>query len=66
MTPYFASFQEFLQMGGHAPYVWVCYTLVFGAVLALIIHAKRERSLVLQKLTKQQNNRLTNKQRKQA
>lgn len=64
MTPYFTTFQEFLQMGTHGVYVWACYLLVFVALVAFIIHARAERKAILARLTRQQSQtRLTNKQR---
>ncbi|MDO4894563.1 heme exporter protein CcmD [Moraxella sp.] len=65
MTPYFQSIQAFLAMGGHGFYVWLCYAIVFVAVLALIMYARIERRQVLARLGRQHQSRLTNKQRKQ-
>lgn len=67
MTPYFPDFQTFIQMGGHASYVWACYGITFGCLLFLVWHAKNERKAMLSKLTCQSTNttKLTNKQRKQ-
>ncbi|SIR85268.1 heme exporter protein D [Moraxella cuniculi DSM 21768] len=65
MTPYFANFADFIAMGGHAFYVWLCYGFVFLAVVGMIVYAKAERNMVLKKLKKRQSNkRLTNKQRR--
>ncbi len=36
MSFYFDSWAEFLQMGGHGPYVWSCY-LITWAVLAYLL-----------------------------
>lgn len=67
MTPYFKTFGDFLAMGGHGFYVWLCYTITFLAVIGLIIYAKNERKQTLDKLGRQQaQSRLTNKQRKQS
>lgn len=63
MTPYFGSFSEFLQMGGHGFYVWLCYGLTFAAMLGLVIYAARERKRVLEQLHRHKPARLTNKQR---
>lgn len=67
MTPYFSDFQTFIQMGGHANYVWACYGITFGCLLFLIWYAKNERKNMLDKLNHQsaRTNKLTNKQRKQ-
>ena len=67
MTPYFKTFGDFLAMGGHGFYVWLCYAIAFLAVIGLIIYAKNERKQTLDKLGRQQaQSRLTNKQRKQS
>lgn len=67
MTPYFKTFGDFLAMGGHGFYVWLCYAITFLAVLGLIIYAKNERKQTLNKLNRQHTqSRLTNKQRKQS
>lgn len=64
MTPYFKTFSDFLAMGGHGFYVWLCYGITFAALFGLIIFAKNERKNTLKKLGRQQSGRLTNKQRK--
>ncbi|WP_294033657.1 heme exporter protein CcmD [uncultured Moraxella sp.] len=67
MTPYFKTFGDFLAMGGHGFYVWLCYAITFLAVFGLIIYAKNERKQTLQRLGRQHTqSRLTNKQRKQS
>lgn len=67
MTPYFKTFGDFLAMGGHGFYVWLCYAITFLAVIGLIIYAKNERKQTIDKLGRQQaQSRLTNKQRKQS
>lgn len=67
MTLYFKTFGDFLAMGGHGFYVWLCYAMTFLAVIGLIIYAKNERKQTLDKLGRQQaQSRLTNKQRKQS
>ena len=67
MTLYFDNFSDFIAMGGHGSFVWLCYIIVFVSIFALIIHAKRERQATLAKLARQHgvgnNGRLTNKQR---
>lgn len=66
MTPYFSSFGEFLQMGGHGFYVWLCYAIVFVSLFGLVVFARQERTKVIARLSRQQaQGRLTNKQRKQ-
>ena len=40
MTPYFKSMSEFIAMGDHGYYVWLCYALTVIAILGLIIYTK--------------------------
>ncbi len=65
MTPYFQTVHDFIHMNGHGAYVWTCYALVFGAVLFMIWHAKKERIHTINKLKQlsMQGKKLTNKQR---
>ncbi|MPX75791.1 heme exporter protein CcmD [Moraxella catarrhalis] len=66
MTPYFKSMSEFIAMGDHGYYVWLCYALTAIAILGLIIYTKNERKVTIQKLSRQHaRGRLTNKQRRQ-
>lgn len=51
MTPHFESFADFIKMGGHGFYVWLCYALVFGAVLFGVWYAKTERTRTLKRLS---------------
>ncbi len=37
MSFYFDSLGEFLRMGGHGPYVWVCYLITWGTLLYLLL-----------------------------
>lgn len=63
MTPYFHSFAEFLAMGKHGFYVWLCYGLTFLVIIGLIIYSISQRKAVY-KDTLNQQARLT--QRKNA
>lgn len=67
MTPYFENFSDFLHMGGHGFYVWMCYGMVFGCFFGLIWYVKAERKHAIAKLTRQsaRSEKLTNKQRKE-
>ncbi|MGP1571703.1 MAG: heme exporter protein CcmD [Moraxella sp.] len=67
MTVYFSSFSEFLNMGGHGPYVWSCYVITMIVLFLLILFTKSERKNVIEKLTHQsiRQERLTNRQRQQ-
>ncbi|RDB44763.1 heme exporter protein CcmD [Halomonas sp. DQ26W] len=46
----FESFNEFIAMGGHAPYVWAAWGVTGGLLLALTLHARAERRLLLRNL----------------
>ncbi len=37
MSFYFDSLGEFVRMGGHGPYVWVCYFITWGTLLYLLL-----------------------------
>lgn len=54
MTPYFENFSDFIQMGGHGFYVWLCYALVFGSVLFGIFYSKAERKRTIKRLANNQ------------
>lgn len=51
MTPYFKNFSDFLAMGGHGFYVWLCWGLVVFAVLFGILYIKHERQQTYKKIT---------------
>ncbi|MDO5652043.1 MAG: heme exporter protein CcmD [Moraxella sp.] len=53
MTPYFESFADFISMGGHGVYVWLCWGLVLGAAVLGVCYAKHERKTLIKKI--QQN-----------
>lgn len=38
----FDSFQEFLAMGGHAPYVWTVWSVTLALLVASGLHARVE------------------------
>lgn len=38
----FASFAEFLAMGGHAPYVWSAWGITALLLLVIVWHARAE------------------------
>ncbi|HSP31805.1 MAG TPA: heme exporter protein CcmD [Halomonas sp.] len=43
----FASFSEFLAMGGHAPYVWSAWGVTALLLLATVWHARVEHRQLL-------------------
>lgn len=46
----FDSFQAFIEMGGHGPYVWTCYIVFFVLSIVLIRWSKGQHRLVLKTL----------------
>ncbi len=38
---YFQSFKEFIEMGGHGLYVWLCYSIVLSVLIVYFIYSKR-------------------------
>lgn len=54
MQPYFYSFSEFIAMGEHGVFVWSCWAITVGMVLAFIIYSRQQRKALLKQLTIQQ------------
>lgn len=50
MHPYFYSFQEFLTMGEHGPYVWSSWGITVLAILGLIFYSLNQRRRLLKEL----------------
>lgn len=50
MTPYFNNFHDFIQMGEHGFYVWLCWGLVLGSVFIGVILIKDERKKLIKEL----------------
>ncbi|MFO8046234.1 MAG: heme exporter protein CcmD [Halomonas sp.] len=46
----FATFNEFIAMGGHAPYVWAAWGVTGALLVAVVLHARAERRLLLRNL----------------
>jgi len=46
----FESFNEFIAMGGHAPYVWAAWAATAGLLVGIVLHARAERRLLLRNL----------------
>jgi heme exporter protein D len=38
---YFNSFQEFIEMGGHAFYVWLCYGIVISVLIVYFVYSNK-------------------------
>lgn len=54
MQPYFYSVSEFIAMGKHGVFVWSCWAITVGAVLAFILYSRRQRQALIKQLTIQQ------------
>lgn len=50
----FDSFQGFLAMGGHAPYVWACWAVTGALLVAIVLHARAERRQLLRQLRRRE------------
>ncbi|MBB3330688.1 heme exporter protein D [Halomonas campaniensis] len=46
----FESFNEFIAMGGHAPYVWAAWGVTGALLVAIVLHARAERRQLLRNL----------------
>ena len=46
----FDSFNEFIAMGGHAPYVWAAWAATAALLVAIVLHARAERRQLLRSL----------------
>ncbi|MGR2738180.1 heme exporter protein CcmD [Billgrantia sp. Q4P2] len=46
----FDTFQDFVAMGGHAPYVWSAWGLTLALLLGIVLHARAERRQLLRQL----------------
>ncbi|MDI5935881.1 heme exporter protein CcmD [Halomonas kalidii] len=46
----FASFGEFLGMGGHGPYVWAAWAVTAALLGGIVLHARSERRHLLRNL----------------
>ena len=54
MQPYFYSLSEFIAMGDHGIFVWSCWTITIGMIVAFIIYSRYQRKNLLKQLTIQQ------------
>ncbi|MDE0492197.1 MAG: heme exporter protein CcmD [Psychrobacter celer] len=54
MQPYFYSVSEFIAMGKHGVFVWSCWAITVGVVLAFILYSRRQRQALIKQLTIQQ------------
>ena len=54
MQPYFYSVSEFIAMGKHGVFVWSCWAITVGVVLAFILYSRRQRKALIKQLTIQQ------------
>ena len=54
MQPYFYSLSEFIAMGEHGVFVWSCWAITVGFILAFIFYSRNQRKALLKQLTVQQ------------
>lgn len=50
MQPYFYSFQEFITMGEHGPYVWSTWAITVLAVIGFILYSINQRRQLIKQL----------------
>lgn len=50
----FESLKEFLEMGGHAPYVWAAWCMTAALMLGAVVHARAERRSLLRDLKRRE------------
>lgn len=62
----FESFADFIAMGGHGLYVWLCYGVGLIAFLCLGLGPVFEHKRVLNELAQQQRRRENDKRKKNA
>ncbi len=49
----FASFQEFLLMDGHGPYVWLAVFVSLAVLVALVISPLRQQRRAIDRIARQ-------------
>ena len=54
MQPYFYSVSEFIAMGKHGVFVWSCWAITVGVMLAFVMYSRRQRQALIKQLTIQQ------------
>lgn len=60
----FASFQEFLLMDGHGPYVWLAVFVSLAVLVALVISPLRQQRKAMDRIARQLLIDQTNKENK--
>lgn len=50
MQPYFYSFQEFIAMGEHGPYVWSTWGITVLAIIGFIAYSLNQRRRLIKEL----------------
>lgn len=50
MQPYFYSFQEFIAMGEHGPYVWSTWGITVLAIIGFIVYSLNQRRRLIKEL----------------
>ena len=66
MTSQFASFQEFLVMDGHGPYVWLAIIVSLIVMIGLVISPLRQQRKSIDKIAQQMLANQPNKKNKEA
>ncbi|KAE9529961.1 MULTISPECIES: heme exporter protein CcmD [Testudinibacter] len=54
MTPFFQTWQDFLNMGGYGFYVWLCYGVSLLAIVILSAVSLNDKKRLLTQIAKEQ------------
>jgi heme exporter protein D len=54
MQPYFYSISEFIAMGDHGVFVWSCWAITIGMILAFVVYSRQQRKALIKQLAIQQ------------
>ncbi len=50
MQPYFYNFADFIAMGNHGAFVWSCWAITVGVMIAFIFYSRRQRQALIKQL----------------
>ncbi|WP_169392435.1 MULTISPECIES: heme exporter protein CcmD [Psychrobacter] len=50
MQPYFYNFADFIAMGNHGAFVWSCWAITVGVMIAFIFYSCRQRQALIKQL----------------
>ena len=59
---YFQTFSDFLHMGGHGWYVWLCWGFVIASIVIGVLYVRLERQKLLKKFAQNARRQRLNSQ----